>query len=187
MLRDLAVLLVFVVFLTISVPWIQVARAAEITYGLPLEDIRRHFLQVIQEISGDDQAIKAGSDNIDAQILDLNFRIRFIQLDNTSTKVELNGTASDSDKTATMERLVINLVQARLAKNIKEGFLGSGPDLSSVITQYGHVAVCIFGAGGHHIIQTSGVVISPNGLILTTTHDIKSTDSVLRNTWTYAQ
>jgi S1-C subfamily serine protease/Tfp pilus assembly protein PilF len=179
MLRDLAVLLVFTVFLTISVPLVQGARVAEITYSLPLEDIRRHFLQVIQEISGGDQAVKADSNNIDAQILDLNFRIRFIQLDNTSTKVEVNGTASDPDEAATMERLVINLVQARLAKDIKKGFLGSGPDLSSVITQYGRVAVCIFGAGDNHIIQTSGVVISPNGLILTTTHDIKSADHII--------
>jgi S1-C subfamily serine protease len=179
MLRDLAALLVLTVFLTISAPWVQGAQAAEIIYGLPLEDIRRHFLQVIQEISRGDQAVKADSDNIDAQILGLNFRIRFIQLDNTTTRVELNGSASDPDEAATMERLVINLVQARLSKDLKEGFFGSGHGLSASITQCGHVAVCIFGAEDNHIIQTSGVVISPNGLILTTTHGIISADRII--------
>ncbi|PXF57249.1 MAG: hypothetical protein C4B58_10565 [Deltaproteobacteria bacterium] len=179
MLRDLAALLIFVVFVTISVPWIQGAQAAEITYGLPLEDIRRHFLQVIREISGGDQAVKADSDNIDSQILDLNFRIKFIRLDNTSTKVEINGTASDPDETATMERLVINLVQARLANDLKKGFFGSGHSLNAVFTQYGRAAVCIFGAENNHGIQTSGVIISPDGLILTTTHDIISADRII--------
>lgn len=72
-----------------------------------------------------------------------------------------------------------SLVQARLVKDRAEKSDEHQGGNDTYVTQCSQASVCIFSTVDGQNIQVSGVAISPNGLILTTAHDLFSKNRIV--------
>jgi S1-C subfamily serine protease len=181
-LRTFGVVLVRLFFLTLGASLIFQAatlEAAQLTYGFPIEEVRGAFFSVVRELNGGVVLVKGGANHFQGTILEATCELRFTDLSKSSTGVDLEISAADPKQAATLKRLLLNIVQTRLAGQQRKAPEVPSSRLEDTILAHRLAVVCIFGTARGQSIQTSGVAISPDGLILTTAHDLLSADHLV--------
>ncbi len=145
----------------------------QVTYGRPVDEVRRGFVQVIRELGG--EVHNVDKMRMRVRLPDADFLLTFSQAGQSATMVEVGSKPEESSKALTVKRMILNLVSSRLAKRRSLEFAES----SSVLRHYTRATVCIYGTRNGESLQMSGFTVSSHGLVLTTAHDLDSTTSVV--------
>lgn len=140
----------------------------QVTYGCPQDQVLQAFLQVAKELGG--QVEKIDEHTVRLKVMDSGLILRFEPVGKDSTRLNVDVHSGDRAKGATVQRLLLNLVNSRLAKSQGPRPRGSSPS----VRRFTRATVCIFGTKDGNSLQSSGFFVSSKGLVLTTGHELET-------------
>jgi len=140
------------------------------TFPWPLERVRTVILEVLYEGGVRVEPGLATSGRIRGWLEGYAFDIRTQELTGNATRVSLNIAGSPGKELPGFETFVMHLFTKRLSLSIPAG--DQIPSPVSPASGYEAATVCLYGSNHRETFQSSGIVISQNGLVLTTAHEI---------------
>ena len=143
----------------------------EISLSYPPGKVRSAFIRTIEEVGGKISSESAKSDTITGTIEGYSFRFKLLGGDRSSTRAVFRVSGKNGDESQALEALVVRVLRNKLSVGVERKREGKAHHLPST-SRYEKATVCLYGSSNRETFQSSGIVISGDGLVITTAHEI---------------
>ncbi len=137
----------------------------------PEKEVKTAFVRTIRELGGRVESGRVGGSTVTGNIEGYGFSLRLKKLNGFSTRINLKVNGKDGNESRALESMIVKALQNRLEEDRKKKKTTS---LIPSVSQYEKATVCLYGSSNRETFQSSGIVITPDGLVITTAHEISN-------------
>lgn len=142
----------------------------------PEKRVRAAFVEAIKEVGGKIDPGSIGKSTITGSIEGYRFSLALKRVGDLSTGIRLRVSGGDGNESSVLESMIMKVLESKLSENRDKKSHPAMPAPS--VAQYESATVCLYGSSNRETFQSSGIVITPDGLVMTTAHEISNARSL---------
>ncbi len=164
-------LLVFFLFETLSYGQSNFSGIQK-TFQHPRESVRAVMLVLLSEAGAEVDGAPSSSEDIGGRLVGFPFSLHIEALNRSTTRLRLAIKDPHLKESQVLETVLMNILTQRLSR--RADAKKKSASFVSPASVYEVATVCLYGSNDNETFQSSGIVISREGMVLTTAHEISA-------------
>ncbi len=148
----------------------------EETLKVSHDRVKEAFIETIRDVGGKINPRESTETLLKGTVENYHYEFKIIPSGKLSSRICFKVKGKNGDESKALESLVIKILRNKLL--VKEDKGRKRASLTPLMIRYERATVCLYGSSTTETFQSSGIVISGDGLILTTAHEISNSKTI---------